>query len=251
MKNKVEDRFSEFLEKWMRLLDGYLLQLRKVVSSKDRLNKHGTYCDEKLQAIVSKVAQHYKEYYIIKWALAHEDVLAFFSPTWISPLETASSWITDWKPSVVFKLVDSLRTNHRVPGPSSTLAELTQEQVRKIEELKLKIRLEEQKVEREMERQQVAIADRKMVELARWVYRVKNDGKVSQVEGLVQAALNGALAGLEKVMKAADCVRLRALKGILDVLSPFQCVEFLAATAMLHIQLRQWGKRRHNITNNC
>jgi hypothetical protein len=49
-------------------------------------------------------------------------------------------------------------------------------------------------------------------------------------------------------MKAADCVRLRTLKGVLDVLSPLQCVDFLAATTMLQIQLRQWGKRRDSIS---
>ncbi|KAF2303111.1 hypothetical protein GH714_013859 [Hevea brasiliensis] len=38
--------------------------------------------------------------------------------------------------------------------------------------------------------------------------------------------------------------RLRTLKGVLDVLSPLQCVEFLAGIDMLQILLRQWGKKR-------
>ncbi|KAF2303075.1 hypothetical protein GH714_013514 [Hevea brasiliensis] len=45
--------------------------------------------------------------------------------------------------------------------------------------------------------------------------------------------------GTEKVMKETDCVRLRTLNGVLDVLSPLQCVEFLAGIGMLQIQLRQ------------
>ncbi|KAF2303072.1 hypothetical protein GH714_013372 [Hevea brasiliensis] len=44
----------------------------------------------------------------------------------------------------------------------SSPVELTQEQMRKVEALRVKIRLEEEKVERETERQQVAVADRKM-----------------------------------------------------------------------------------------
>ncbi|KAF2303132.1 hypothetical protein GH714_014052 [Hevea brasiliensis] len=63
-------------------------------------------------------------------------------------------------------------------------------------------------------------------------------------EGLVQVALKGVMVGLERVMKAADCVRLRTLKGVLDVLSPLQCVEFLAGIGMYQILLRQWGKKR-------
>ncbi|KAF2303100.1 hypothetical protein GH714_013787 [Hevea brasiliensis] len=75
-----------------------------------------------------------------------------------------------WKSSAVLKLVNSIRTNG---VPSSSLVELTQEQMRKVA-LRVKIRLEEEKVERETERQQVAVADRKIAELVRLVVRVKN-----------------------------------------------------------------------------
>ncbi|KAF2303223.1 hypothetical protein GH714_014810 [Hevea brasiliensis] len=123
---------------------------------------------------MSKVTQHYKDYYTIKWALAHEDC-AFFL----------------WTNGV----------------PSLSPVELTQEQMRKVEALRVKIRLEEEKVEREMERQQVAVADRKMAKLVRLLVRVKNGEQVRQVEGLVQVALKGVMAGQEKAIKATDCVR--------------------------------------------
>ncbi|KAF2303169.1 hypothetical protein GH714_014291 [Hevea brasiliensis] len=99
-------------------------------------------------------------------------------------------------------------------------------------------------MERKMERQQVVVVDRKMAELVRLVVRVKNGEEVRQVERLVQVALKGVMAGLEKVMKAVYCVRLRTLKGVLDVLSPLQCVEFLAGIGILQILLRQWGKKK-------
>ncbi|XP_050207237.1 protein DOG1-like 4 [Mercurialis annua] len=245
MKNKVAERFSEFLERWICQLDDYFQQLMETVSN-ERSKTATSQClnhQQEVEALVLKVTQHYKEYYTMKWALAHEDVFAFFSPVWLSPLETACSWITGWKPSAAFKLVDSVRKNNH------TLAELTHDQESKIEELRRKIKWEEDKVEREMERQQVAIANGKMVELTRMVYKVSGI-QASQVEGLARVALKGLMAGLEKVMKSADCVRLRALKGILDVLSPLQCVEFLAATCMLHIKLRQQGKKKNSIINN-
>ncbi|KAF2303204.1 hypothetical protein GH714_014557 [Hevea brasiliensis] len=236
MKTKVEERFFEFFEKWMCQLDEYLQHLRR--ASEVYGAKTGCEHEQELQASVSKVTQHYKDYYTIKWALAYEDVLAFFCPIWISPLENAYSWVTRWKLSAVLKLVNSIRTNDVL---SSSLVELTQEQMRKIEMLRVKIRLEE---EREMERQQVAVVDTKMMELVRSVVRVKNGEEVRQVEGLVQVALKGVMVGLEKVMKVADYVRLRTLKGVLDVLSLLQCVEFLAGIGMLQILLRQWGKKR-------
>ncbi|KAF2303094.1 hypothetical protein GH714_013715 [Hevea brasiliensis] len=44
--------------------------------------------------------------------------------------------------------------------------------------------------------------------------------------------------------ESVDCLRLRTLKGVLDVLNPLQCVEFLTGISMLQILLRQWGKKR-------
>ncbi|XVF25634.1 hypothetical protein REPUB_Repub13aG0230200 [Reevesia pubescens] len=233
MKSPVGERFSEFFDKWICQLDDYLQQLLRV--SKESLS------EAEQQALVSKLTSHYKEYYTVKWTAAHEDVLAFYSPVWLSKLENSYSWLTGWKPSTIFRLVESMRWT-RVPGPG--LAELTEEQLRKIEQLRMKIKLEEEKVEREMERQQVAMADRKMVELVRLARRIRNGELVGQVDGLVEVALKGILAGLERVMKAADCVRLKTLKGVLDVLNPSQSVDFLAGTSMLQIQLRQWSQRR-------
>lgn len=234
MTTQVEERFTEFLEKWVCQLEQLQHQLLKLSQEKSTLQLHN---EAELQALVSRVTNLHKEYYTAKWAAAHQDVLAFFCPVWSSPLENAFSWLTGWKPSMLFKLMRKAR-----------LRNLSEQQLRKIEELRLKIRYEEERVEREMERQQVAMAGRKMVELARLATRVRNGGgAVVEVEGMVDMAMKVILNGLERVMKAADCVRLKALKGLLDLLSPLQCVEFLAATGMVQIRLRQWGRKRSNV----
>ncbi|CAN1283650.1 Protein DOG1-like 4 [Linum perenne] len=96
-----------------------------------------------------------------------------------------------------------------------------------------------------MERQHVALAERKMVELSRLSScRDDDDDDVvlaSRVEGLVVVALKGMADGLEKVVRAADCVRLRTLKGILEILTPLQCVAFFAKSSALFIRLRKFG----------
>ncbi|KAK4386545.1 protein DOG1-like 4 [Sesamum angolense] len=238
MKTQVEERFSDFYGKWMDQLE-HLLQLLLVVSRDEHSQEAG------YQSMVNKLTAHHKEYYTFKWAAAHDDVLAFFAPVWLSPLENAYLWVTGWKPSTVFRLVESLRGVQ--PAAGVRLSGLTEEQVKKIEALRVKIKVEEERVEREMERQQVGMADRKMVELAALERQAKKNGgaaAVAQVKGLVEVALTGLLAGLEKVMKMADCVRLKTLKGMLDILTPMQCVDFLAAASMLQIQIRKWGKKR-------
>ncbi|KAL0442646.1 UNVERIFIED_CONTAM: protein DOG1-like 4 [Sesamum latifolium] len=111
--------------------------------------------------------------------------------------------------------------------------------------------MEEERVEREMERQQVAMADRKMMELVRQERLAEKNGGAAAVSGLVEVAVRGMLGGLEKVMKMADCVRLKTLKGMLDVLTPMQCVDFLAAKSMLQIQMRKMGEKRDKCCCCC
>ncbi|KAK4399238.1 protein DOG1-like 4 [Sesamum angolense] len=227
MNSRVEEKFSDFYRKWMGQLEDFL-QLLLVVS-----REHSQAAED----IVNKLTAHHKQYYTFKWAAAHEDVLAFFTPVWLSRLENAHLWVTGWKPSLAFRLVESLR-NARPPVAAASLAGMTEEQVKKIEALRVKIKVEEERVEREMERQQVGMADRKMVELVRQERLAEKNG------GAVEVAVRGMLGGLEKVMKMADCVRLKTLKGMLDVLTPTQCVHFLAANSMLQIQMRKMGEKR-------
>ncbi|CAE6188727.1 unnamed protein product [Arabidopsis arenosa] len=230
MRNLVEEKFLEFYESWVLQLELYLHQLLIAHNNK-------TMSETELRALISKLTTHHKAYYTAKWAAIKEDVLAFFGPIWLNPLEKACFWLTGWKPSTVFRMVDRLRKYSRVV--------LVEAQVRKLEELRVKTKFDEQKIEREMERYQVAMADRKMVELARLGCHL---GGESVVE--VEAAVRGLATGLEKMVKAADCVRLKTLKGILDILAPPQCVEFLAAAATFQVQLRRWGNRRHNVTHS-
>lgn len=233
MKTLVEEKFTQYFETWISQLEQYLPFLLQ-------LSKDHSFDQTQHQALISQLTAHHKDYYTAKWAAAHEDVLAFFSPTWLTQVEISYLWVTGWKPSTAFRLIDSLRMG----GPTgSSFIELTEEQSRKIEELRTKVRVEEEKVEMDMERQQVALADRRMVELARLVIRAE-EGEVGRVGGLVEVAVKGLLGGLERVMKMGDCVRLKTLKGVLEVLSPRQCVEFLAANSMVMIRLRKFGKKR-------
>lgn len=233
MRSQAEEKFSDFFGKWVGRLEEYSHQLLSAT-------RETSITEQELRALVSKLTAHHKEYYTAKWAAASQatgDVFAFFSPPWSTPLENAYSWFTGWKPSTAFRVIEALRARGTVMG---------EDQMKRIEQLRVKVRLEEERVEREMERQQVGVGDRKMVELARLAGRRGEAPPTAagQVDELVDAALKGLASGLERIMKAADCVRLKTLKGVLDELSPSQSVAFLAAISMLQVQLRRWGKRR-------
>ncbi|MCL7026891.1 hypothetical protein MKW94_001444 [Papaver nudicaule] len=229
MKTQVQVRFTEFFEKWLHQNEESLKHLISVKRDSSHENEH--------RLLISAIMNHYKGYYSTKWACVHEDVLGFFSPPWLTPLENAYLWMTGWKPSLLYRLLTTL--NH-----GTSRMKLTEDQLEKMEKLRCRTGLEEEKVEREMERQQVSMADRKMVELARLQSRLRNGETGSEVEELVQVAMKVLVSALEKIVKTADCVRLKALKGVLEILTPLQCVDFMAAFLMLQIQMRRLGKRK-------
>ncbi|KAL1289058.1 hypothetical protein HN51_057506 [Arachis hypogaea] len=231
----VVDRFSGFYDNWILKLEEILHQLLHVS------NNHHLFTEQDLQSLISKVTTHFKEYYTVKWSLAREDVVVFFSQPWLTPLEIAYLWITGWKPSTVFKVLESLKKDN--------LFGMTEEQQRKIGELRMRMKMEEEKVEREMERQQVAMANSKIVELAklsgRATWKKHNNGK--DHDEMVQLAMKDVFGGLERIMKTSDCARLKTLKGILDVLRSIQCVHFLVANITIQLRIRQWGNNCHPI----
>ena len=53
-------------------------------------------------------------------------------------------------------------------------------------------------------------------------------GVESHLDVMVEGTFKELFSGLKKVMKGANCVRLKTPKGVLDVLTLIQHVEFLA-----------------------
>ncbi|KAF9590214.1 hypothetical protein IFM89_031869 [Coptis chinensis] len=257
MQSQVQEKFSEYYERWISLQEANIYQLLSVSRDSENEQEH--------KSLVSKVLNLHKEYYTMKWAGAHNDVLG------------------------------------------SSLANLSEEQLKKIEKLKLKTRLEEEKLDREVERQQVSVADRKIVELARLSGHVREHLERSvEANRLVDIAVNTLLADfwiffkeieledlgdlspaqlarvselqcetvrkeneittelgswqesacdivsllldqepeverLVKVLEKADDLRLKTIKSVVEVLTPQQAVEFLIAAAELQFGVRGWG----------
>ncbi|XP_068653467.1 protein DOG1-like 4 [Aristolochia californica] len=219
--------FRVFSEIWLRQLETSLEDLLSVTRGPSRDHEH--------RALVARLMDHYKTFYATKSDAARTDVLALFCPSWLSSEEKPHLWITGWKPSLAFRLVDSLR---QTGYPSMHLSE---EQMQRIGEVRERTSSEEKELEREMEKQQAAVAGRKMVELARLASRVKEGEEIEGFDTRVQVALQEHLAGLERIVISADSLRMETLNRVVEVLSPIQAVDFMAAVVMLHIQ----GRRRH------
>ncbi|KAK1393050.1 putative transcription factor TGA like domain-containing protein [Heracleum sosnowskyi] len=234
------ENFSIFYQRWITQLGEYvdiLSQLSK--QTFDSNNKSN------VEAVVEKVITHHKEYYSVKWAAAHQNALPFFRPGWLSPMEHGYLWHTGWKPFIAFRILDTLK-NNQVPG-LSTLKELSTEQLEKIKKLKIEIMMEERKVERDMERQQMFIAYPVTFQLAQLMDQV-NDGDiaVANIDALVDSNMRSYVVGMEKVLKRADYARLKTLKLVLEILDLKQSVQFLAGLSKWQVNLSNWTRKNQS-----
>lgn len=234
------ENFSTFYRRWITQLGEYVDILSELSHQTfDSNNKSN------VEAVVEKVVTHHKLYYGVKWVAAHQNALPFFRPGWITTMEQGFLWHTGWKPFIAFEILNSLK-NNRVPGVS-TLKELSTEQLEKIEKLKIEIKIEERKVERDTERQHMSITYPPMFELAQQKAQV-NDGdiEVANIDALVDGNMRSYFAGMERVLKRADYARLKTLKLVLEILDLKQSVQFLAGLSKLQVNNRNWSNKNNN-----
>ncbi|CAL5214624.1 unnamed protein product [Lathyrus oleraceus] len=243
------ESFHNFFECWMVEQNKYLNELVVANSAQPQLT------DDKMHVVIDKVVEHYEYYYKEKSICAKKDVLSMFSPPWLSSLEAAFLWIGGWRPSMAFHLLYSkcsvqfqARLNELIQGQKTCdLGDLSASQLAEIDDLQRRTIREEREIADMMAEHQETIADAPMVELSHVVSEMIGRGEnEKELEERIESALEAKLEGLEKILHKADDLRLRALQGIVNILTPKQAVYFLIAAAELHLRLHEWGKKKHD-----
>ncbi|XP_002528014.2 protein DOG1-like 4 [Ricinus communis] len=243
--------FHDFFEWWLVEQKQELDEL--ISASKQKLNNKNNNHDS-LQPLINRVLEHYEQYYSAKSKWAKHDVLAMFSPSWTSPLEDAFLWIGGWRPSMAFHLLYSksglqleAQLHDVIRGLcTGDLGDLSPNQLVQVDEFQRRIIREEKNITEKMAKHQATVADTSMVELTHAISKTRRDEGSSignEVQERVESTLKTKLEGLEKVLQKADDLRLRTLKGIIDILTPDQTVHFLIAAAELHLRLHELGKK--------
>ncbi|KAL8131635.1 protein DOG1-like 3 [Apium graveolens] len=265
------NNFHEFFDNWLDEQNQYLRQLvaaaeayenrRRQLQNFNRIhagNGHRDNGESILSQIVERVVRHYDKYYEAKSRCENQDVLAMLSPSWRSKLEDAFLWIGGWRPSMSFMLLYSKLGLQVEAGlaelmrsvPTGDLADLSQDQIRRIDELQLMTIDEEKRVTEKMAKQQQKLADSSMTELSHVVTEMirNNDNNRPEEIGYNSAQVRPVLKekedGLECVLHMADDLRIKTLKNVIDVLSPIQGVHFLIAAAELHLRVHEWGRQK-------
>ncbi|XP_039129237.1 protein DOG1-like 4 [Dioscorea cayenensis subsp. rotundata] len=181
------------------------------------------------RALISRVLAHYHEYYAQK---SRTDVLLLFSAPWLTPLERTFIWATGWRPSLAFRLLPRAITHPLTPAQSPAVDELRRLTVAR-----------EKEVEDGLAKVQEAVASTAMLRLARGERRrtTSGGGGGGEGEGGSSSSGNAAqllLAELDALVSAADALRADTVTSLVEILSVEQTVDFLAAAASLHLQIR-------------
>lgn len=233
--------FQDFYERWTVQQKHHLDDL---VAASQQSQNTGY-----LRDLVKRVVDHYEEYYRIKSHWAKQDVILMLSPTWTTSLEQAFFWIGGWRPTMAIHLLYSksgLQLQERILDvalglATGDLADLNANQIDQIDKLQRRTTMEEREISEKMAKQQENMADSDIVELT---HELDDDGEK------VELVLRRKEEGLERVLGRADELRLRTLKGVINILTPSQSLHFLVAAAELHLRLHDWGKERETKDRN-
>ncbi|KAF7817079.1 protein DOG1-like 4 [Senna tora] len=218
----VQQSFESFFQGWLLRQQNFLEQLLSISLTPDSpLKIHHQ------NALIDQVLSHYHQYFLQKSRLADADVFLLFSPTWLSSYERALLWIADYKPSLLLRLVDGA-----VQG-------LTPDQDQDLHQLKEDTRREERILTGIMAAVQESLAGPSILQVARQVGRLL-DGEIGELD----SAMEVMKRAMTEVLEKADQLRVTTAKRVVEILSPSQTVQFLAAAAEFQLRVRRWGMER-------
>ncbi|OAY77343.1 Transcription factor TGA7 [Ananas comosus] len=182
--------------------------------------------------LVARALAHYDGYRLRRSRVADRDVLRAFDPRWLTPLERSFIWIAGWKPALAFRFVPRDGGVDDEAGGRAA-----------VEELRREVAEEERALAAAMARVQEGLAAPAVVEA------VRRPGRNGEERANAAAAVEDSL---RRLLDAADALRARTVRTIVDVLQPWEAVRFLAAAAQFHLGLRRAGlQQRYNETRRA
>ncbi|XP_057773441.1 protein RESPONSE TO ABA AND SALT 1-like [Salvia miltiorrhiza] len=215
--------FSSFYQGWLSRQEDLLRQLEALLSPVDGFDRKRECGD-----IIPRVIEHYREFYREKAAAVEEDVFVSISPPWMSSFERSLLWITGFRPSILFPIMDGALAEELSPG-----------QMQRMEEVKTESRRREREITQDMARVQETVAEQPVYSL---VKRFRNSVDYSVPE--MHAAIDELKAAMRAVVGNADALQGWTVAEMVEVLDPVQGVRFLAAVARFQLRARNWGVER-------
>ncbi|KAJ3676092.1 hypothetical protein LUZ60_003504 [Juncus effusus] len=212
----MEDFFTE----WIRHEESILSSLLLSISTNNCTLQSSMTTTNNL---ISSSVSHFESYYQRKSNFADQNVLQAFYPQYLTPLERTFLWIGGFRPSLAFKFI---------PADQSDCAT----------HLKREVLVEERALSVQMASLQEGLASPEVLNAMK-EDRLDGNTSVERVARQVGIALRALLA-------SADRLRLRALRAIIEALTPVHSTQFLANLVKFHLEIRRLGLQLTNNNNN-
>lgn len=217
--------FGAFHDEWLIRQEQLLQELLRSMET-DSAGREGEAPEGIRADLIGRVLVQFREYYEAKSRVNESNVFLLFAPVWLSPLERTFLWITGFKPSVVFRIVNNSVTDKE------------EDQARSLEELEREVRVEEDELAAAM-----ALVQRSSVVAPHLATRLPGrsvvNGEVMKEDAVVES-LSRCLEGL---VERADGLRGKAVVRVVQILSSAQGIKFLAAMMRFQLRLTAWGRR--------
>ncbi|GMH16493.1 hypothetical protein Nepgr_018334 [Nepenthes gracilis] len=219
-----KEGFGHFYKRWLSQHHDLLHRLLRP-SEPPNISLTDKSCqDQQYKALIDEVVSHYRQYFQEKSNAAKQNPCLVFNPPWLTPIERAFLWISDFKPSLLFRLLNV------------SVSDLSPEQYERLAAVKDETTREERTLSDAIARVQETAAAPPLVDLVRTIGRLANVESFDFLSA-IDAYKESVLVAMEK----ADSLRRSTGMEMMEILRPAQCVKFLAAALKLQLDVRRWG----------
>ncbi|XP_074358616.1 protein DOG1-like 3 [Apium graveolens] len=220
--------FLSFQNKWYQQLHQLVQKLKKTPRppTSDKEN-------DNLTELAQKFLSHLSDYYRVKAALAHQDVLFLLAAPWNTKFEGSLRWLAGWRPSTVFQVIHTqsniLFENYlfdMLDGAVQTgdLGNLSPDQMKCLGDLHCQTTGEENDLNDQLADWQDVASDMMLLR--------HEDDKEELMDDL------------GTIVRRGDELRMQTLRKAVQLLTPHQTVDFLVSAAQLHSLVSAWGEKR-------
>lgn len=154
--------FQSFHDRWYQQLHQLVQKLNKAPRppTSDKENNN-------LSELAQKFVSHISDYYQVKAALAHQDVLFLLAAPWATKFEGSLRWMAGWRPSTVFQVIHTESTilfeNYLLDmldgkAPTGDLGDLSPDQIKCLSDLQCQTTREENDLNDQLAEWQVKLS---------------------------------------------------------------------------------------------
>ncbi|PIA38362.1 hypothetical protein AQUCO_02800210v1 [Aquilegia coerulea] len=227
----------------------WVTQQRKDLEELQRAKNEEPQNEETLKLLAEKNVKKYQEYFEKRSLLSIDDALFSFSSLWCTSFENSFLWIGGCRPTLSIQLVYTLcgmelennLLEYFQGVRRDNLGDLSNHQLCLVNDLHCKTVEAEEEISSRLSILQEEIGNELLFE----------DANESSLRGNINGrihnykCLDDHAHAIAQILLDADMLRLKTVKGLVNILTPLQAVDFLVAGKKLYLSMHEWGQRKY------